>query len=230
MTDFENQDPEDDAEGESKPVTADDATILKDSRESLTLCIEDEAMERMKMQDDIRFVSLDQWPADVRSMRENDSVNGPRPCLTIDQINQYTTQVTNDMRANRPSIKTRPVDDKADPATAEIFQGLVRHIEDQSSAAIAYQTSGESAVDIGLGFFRVITDYVSPDSFDQEILIKRVPNTFSVYLSAHQMPDGSDAEKGWILEKMPVEKFKATYPKAKIDKADFSDLGVAPTW
>lgn len=230
MAEYEKTESEGEAEGEPAVVTADDATILKDSRESLTLCIEDEATERLKMQDDIRFVSLDQWPADVRAMRENDSVNGPRPCLTVDQINQFTTQVTNDLRVNRPSIKTRPVDDKADPATAEIFQGLVRHIEDQSSAAIAYQTSGESAVDIGLGFFRIITDYVSPDSFDQEILIKRVPNTFSVYLSAHQMPDGSDAEKGWILEKMPVDKFKATYPNAKIDKADFSDLGVSPTW
>jgi hypothetical protein len=227
---YENNDPEDDAEGESATVAVNDATILKDSREGLKLCIDDEQIERAKMADDMRFVSLDQWPQDIRSMRENDSVNGARPCLTVDQINQYTTQVTNDMRANRPSVKTRPVDDKADPATAEVFQGLVRHIEDQSSAAIAYQTSGESAVDIGLGFFRIITDYVSPDSFDQEIIIKRVPNTFSVYLSAHQMPDGSDAEKGWILEKIQIDKFKATYPDAKADKADFTDLGVQPTW
>src|SRR5258706_512704 len=153
MADYENNEPAGDAEGDAKAVTPNDATILKDSREGLQLCIDDEQYERGKMADDMRFVSLDQWPQDIRSMRENDSVNGARPCLTVDQINQYTTQVTNDMRANRPSVKTRPVDDKADPATAEVFQGLVRHIEDQSSAAIAYQTSGESAVDIGLGFF-----------------------------------------------------------------------------
>jgi hypothetical protein len=227
---YENNEPKDGAEGESATVKENDAKILKDSREGLQLCIDDEQAERAKMADDMRFVSLDQWPQDIRSMRENDSVNGARPCLTVDQINQYTTQVTNDMRANRPSVKTRPVDDKADPATAEVFQGLVRHIEDQSSAAIAYQTSGESAVDIGLGFFRIITDYISPDSFDQEIIIKRVPNTFSVYLSAHQMPDGSDAEKGWVLEKIQIDKFKATYPNAKADKADFTGLGVQPTW
>ena len=206
-----------------------DEEILKSSREGLQKCIEDEHDERQKMLDDIHFVSLDQWPADVRRAREGDVLNGHRPCLTIDQINQYTTQVSNDMRVNRPSIKIRPVDDKADPKTAQIFQGIIRHIEDQSNAAIAYQTAGESAVDIGLGFFRVVTDYI-PDTHDQEILIRRVPDTFSVYLSAHQMPDGSDAEKGWILENVPVEQFKSQFPKAKIDDSDFSGLGIKPTW
>src|SRR3990172_7740601 len=154
------------------------------------------------MMDDLRFATLDQWPEDIRSARENDVANGPRPCLTIDQINQYLTQVANDMMANRPSIKTRPVDNKADPATASVFQGLIRHIEDQSSAHIAYRTSGDSAVTIGLGYFRVVPDYVDSNSFDQELLIKRVVNTFSVYLSEHAMPDGSDAEKGWVFEKV----------------------------
>lgn len=207
-----------------------DKGILEESREGLAICIEDEQDQRKLMLDDLRFACLDQWPADLRSQRENDIVNGPRPCLTVDQVNQYITQVANDMAANRPSIKTRPVDDVADPDTAKIFQGLVRHIEDQSSAHIAYQTSGESAVTMGLGYFRIMADYVSADSFDQELLIKRVPDTFSVYLSSHIMPDGSDADKGWVFEKVPLEKFKRDFPKAKIDDSDFSDQGVSPVW
>ncbi len=207
-----------------------DGSILEQSRKGLQACIEDEQGQRDKMLDDLRFATLDQWPADIRASRENDVDNGPRPCLTVDQINQYITQVANDMASNRPSIKTRPVDDIADPETAEVFQGLIRHIEDQSNAHIAYQTSGESAVTIGLGYFRIAADYVSPDSFDQELLIKRVPDTFSVYLGPHIMPDGSDAERGWVFEKVPLEVFKRDYPKAKTTDEDFSGLGVQPTW
>lgn len=209
---------------------SDDEKILEESREGLKTAIENESSMRSMMQDDLRFAALDQWPADIRHQRENDIVNGPRPCLTVDQINQYITQVANDMRANQPSIKARPVDDVADPDTAKVYQGLIRHIEDQSSAQIAYSTAGDSAVTVGMGFFRITTEYTSPDSFDQEILIKRVPDTFSVYLSEHKMPDGSDAEKGWIFEQVPLEKFKREYPKAKHAEQDFAGLGVTPIW
>ena len=207
-----------------------DATLLEESREGLKVCIEDEQEQRALMLDDLKFATLDQWPSDLRSQRENDTVNGSRPCLTIDQINQYITQVSNDMRANRPSIKTRPVDDVADPDTAKVFQGLVRHIEDQSSAHIAYQTAGESAVTIGLGFFRIVAEYASEDSFDQELFIKRIPDTFSAYLSHHLMPDGSDAEKGWVFEQVPLDRFKREHPKAKVADSDFAGLGLIPTW
>lgn len=206
-----------------------DEAILTEARERLTACMTDESIERNKMLDDLRFATLDQWPDDVRTQRENDPT-GRRPCLTIDQINQYITQVANDMRQNRPGIKTRPVDDGADPDTARIFQGLVRHIEDQSSAQIAYATAGESAVTIGLGFFRIKTDYVNDTSFDQEILIERVPDTFSVYLAPHLMPDGSDAEYGFISVRMALSEFKRKYPGKKYAPEDFAGLGDLPSW
>jgi hypothetical protein len=187
-------------------------------------CVDFESSERAKMLDDLRFATLDQWPSDIRNEREGDAENGPRPCLTIDKINQYIVQVVNDMRQGKPGIKVRPVDDASDVETAKILQGLVRNIEDQSSADIAYMTAGESAAKIGLGYFRITTEYVSDDSFDQEIVIKPIPNTFSTYLGPHIMPDGSDAEEGYIVEQMPKADFEARYPKAKVDKKSFDDL------
>lgn len=215
---------------EEKDVDKDDEALLKASREGLSERISAEYSQRALMLDDLKFATLDQWPADIRAAREGDVINGPRPCLTIDQINQYTTQVGNEMLKNKPSVKPRPVDDKADPGTAKIFAGLIRHIEDQSSAKIAYQTAGQSAVDIGLGFFRIVADYVSPDSFDQELIIKRVPDTFSVYLGHHLMPDGSDAEKAWVHEAMLLEDFKRDYPEAETSDAEFDGLGTRPVW
>lgn len=207
-----------------------DAALLKRSRDALRERIDAESDERKKMLDDMKFCTLDQWDSRIRAARESDP-NGARPCLTVDKINQYVVQVTNDMRQNRPSIKVRPVDDWADVKTAKVLQGLVRHIEDQSNAGVAYETAGESAVKVGLGFFRITTDYVSPDSFDQEIFIRRIPSMFSVYLGAHIMPDGSDSEEGWIFEDVPLARFKREFPGKKWKAAEFDDLGeTQPDW
>ena len=209
-----------------------DKKILETCQRELKLCVEEESAERAKMLDDLRFGTLDQWPAEIRNEREGDIENGPRPCLTIDKINQYRTQIVNDMRQGKPGILVRPQDDKADPETAKILKGLIRNIEDQSSADIAYMTAGGNAVDIGLGYFRITNEYVSEESFDQELFIRPIPNTFSVYLSKHLMPDGSDSKRGYISEAVPVESFKKMYPDAKYAETYFADMDttVASYW
>ena len=203
-----------------------DENIIEDSRKCLRSIIEDEEFEREKMMDDLRFCTLDQWPSQIRHEREDTTQEGgARPCLTIDKINQYIVQVVNDERQGKPGINVRPQDDSADVETAKILKGLIRNIEDQSNADIAYSTGGESAAKVGLGYWRVTTEYVAPDSFDQEIFIRPIPNTFSCYLGRHFMPDGSDAKEGFIIEAMAVERFKELYPGKKCAPDDFEDLG-----
>lgn len=200
-----------------------DKEILEEARERLKRAIDENQEERKKQKDDLLFSVLDQWPSNIRAEREGDP-NGARPCLTIDHINQYIVQVVNDMRQNRPAVKVRPVDDQADIQTAEVFQGIVRQIEDQSSAQIAYATAGESAVRVGEGYFRIITEYESEMSFDQVIRVKRVPDMFTVYLGPHSMPDGSDSEFGFVFEWMSVDKFRRLWPKAKYTAVEFDEL------
>src|SRR3990167_5350780 len=210
-----------------KTTTSD--PLLEEARDRLKTCISEESTERNKMEDDLAFCTLDQWDPNVRRDRENDP-NGPRPCLTIDKINQYIVHVVNDERQNKPAIKVRPVDDASDVDTAKVYQGLIRHIEDQSNAQVAYLTAGEWAVKVGLGYFRVLTEYEDEKSSNQKICIKRIPNTFNVYLGPHDMPDGSDCEYGFLFEDMPIDDFKRKYPGKKVAKEDFDDLGDALSW
>lgn len=204
-----------------------DKDILEEAKTRFKRCVDDHEEERAKQLDDLVFCEIDQWPPEVRAAREND-ITGARPCLTIDKVNQYIVQVCNEMRKNRPAIKARPVDDFADVKTAEVFQGVIRRIEDNSSADIAYLTAGESAVKIGEGYFRFVTAFEDETSFNQEVIVKPVSDTFSVYLGPHTMPDGSDAEYGFILEDMPRERFKREFPDAKSDENDFtSGMGAA---
>ena len=215
------------AEYEKKESEKDDSDkdILEDAKKGLQACIDEQGTERQKMEDDLRFCTLDQWPAEIRRERENDLENGPRPCLTIDKINQYIVQVVNDFRQGKPGINVRPMDDEADVETAKVLKGIVRNIEDQSNADIAYATAVESAAKIGVGYFRITTEYL-PDSFnEQEIFIKPIPNSFSVYLGEHIMPDGSDCKEAFIVDSMSVEEFKEKYPDKKWKAAEFDGLG-----
>src|SRR3990172_819445 len=200
-----------------------DKDILEQAKERLKRCIDDYSEERAKQKDALLFSTLEQWPSSIRAEREGDP-NGARPCLTIDQINQYIVQVVNDMRQNRPAVKVRPVDENADIDTAEVFQGIIRQIEDQSVAQVAYASAGESAVRVGEGYFRFVTEYEDDQSFNQVIRIKRVPDMFCVYLGHHVMPDGSDTDYGFIFEDMLLEKFRKLYPDAKYHNTDFSKL------
>ena len=131
----------------------------REEREELAV-IDREAEDRAKQREDLKFIALDQWPDQIRRQREGDP-NGARPCLTIDKIGQYRMQIINGIRKNPPAVKVRAVDDKADPATALVYQGLTRHIEDISRAKIAYESAAEWAIDVGAGYFRFVTDYVS---------------------------------------------------------------------
>lgn len=171
-----------------------------------------------------KFRAGEQWPRNVKQTRETEM----RPCLTFNRMGQFTRQVTNDMRMNRPSLRIDPVGD-ADVDTAKIFEGLVRHIQVASNADVAYDCAGESAVGKGWGYFRVVTEYVDDESFDQEIKIKRIKNAFTVYYDPDcQEPDYSDAKYCFVVADIERELFKSEYPKAVAGKTDFISTGDTP--
>ncbi len=206
-----------------------DEDILKIARQRFDLAVDAESDYRKDALDDLDFRAGKQWPDDVRNSREQDK----RPCLTINRLPQFVNQITNDQRQNRPSIKVNPVDEDASIETAKVFQGLIRHIEYNSNADVAYDTAFEGAATKGLGYFRVTTDYCDADSFDQEIFIKRVRDSFSVYLDPHyQEPDASDAGWGFVFEDMSQDEFKAQFPDSELSKMhDWKSIGdKAPGW
>jgi hypothetical protein len=203
--------------------------ILEEAKARFELAQEAESEIRKQALEDLEFRAGKQWPDEIKQDRERDG----RPCLVINRLPQFIQQVTNDQRQNRPSIKVHPVDDNADLETAKIIQGLIRHIEYNSNAEVAYDTAFESAASGGFGYFRVITDFVDPKSFDQEILIKRIRNPFSVYFDPYSSePDGSDASWAFITEDLSKEDFKSKYPDSKLAiESDWDSIGNStPSW
>jgi len=203
--------------------------LLKKAQAEFELVVEAEAETRKLSLEDFEFESGIQWHQSLKYDRERDG----RPCLVINKTKQFVNQITNDQRQNRPSIKVYPVDDRADIETAKVIQGLVRHIEYNSNADTAYDTAFECAVKGGLGYFRIITDFVDPIGFDQEILIKRIKNPFSVYFDPFSNePDGSDASFAFITEDLSKDEYKRRYPDSKLATQDGWEAcgNTLPSW
>jgi hypothetical protein len=191
-------------------------------RSRLTMAIAAYSESREDELDDLRFFAGSpdnqwQWPADVLATRgsvQGQTINA-RPCLTINKLPQHVRQVTNDQRQNRPSGRVIPVDDKADVEVAEIYDGLVRHIEYMSDADVAYDTACENQVTYGEGYIRLLTEYNGDDTFDQDIRIGRIRNSFSVYMDPTiQDPCGSDAKWCFITEDLTKSEYTRLFPDA----------------
>jgi hypothetical protein len=209
--------------------TKDEDDFLSTARERFKLSAESENKLRDLQLSDLRFYSGEQWPDNVKRQREMDK----RPCLTLNRMPQFVHQVTNEIRQNKPAPNVSPVDDTGDKETAEIFQGIIRHIERQSKADTARSYAAFYAVVCGRGYYRILADYADPMSFDQELYIKRIKNPATVYMDpACQEPDYSDARYCFIVEDLTEDEFKAQFPDKDMYSAeDFRSLGDdAPFW
>lgn len=203
-----------------------DDAILKEARKAFDRAESNESVNRTDAREDIKFGRLSiQWNETVKEAREGKG----RPCLTVNKLAPVIRQVVNDARQNRPSIKVLPKDSKADIETAEVMSGLIRNIEASSNADVAYDTAIDAAVSGGFGYWRIDLDYTysgsmddlekaGVEAFEQDILIKRIANQFSVFGDPDgTQADSSDWNKAFIIENMTHEAFKRKYPKAKND-------------
>ena len=194
--------------------------IINEMRRRLQLAREAEGGNRTDMLDDLRFSFGEQWPAAMKMARQQEG----RPALTINKTDTFVRSVVNNMRASRPRIRVHPVSDGACVKKANVIEGLIRHIEVNSNADLAYDTGAEYQTRSGEGFWRIASRYIADDSFDQELYIDRIRNPFTVYMDpSATMPDGSDADWCIITSSMKKTAFRKKYPRAKI--ADVKDLG-----
>lgn len=189
-----------------------DDEIIKQAEKRLGICRTAENDNFNDARSDLKFLKGEHWPEDSKRLRTIEK----RPCLTINKHPSFLRQITNDQRQNRPSIHVHPVDDAADPKTAEILEGMIRHIEYASQADICYDTSVHSAAAVGFGYFRFVTDFESPDSFDQEIRFDRIRNVFSVHIDpSSKSPDGSDMKYCFVESSMTRKELRQEHPKSE---------------
>lgn len=168
---------------------------------------------RDRAQDDMRYLIGDQWPEEVRTEREADG----KPCLTINRLPQFVRQVTGQIRQMNPAIRVVAADRQATEEVAEIFAGLIKQIEYKADASTIYEGAAESAAACSIGHWRVRAEYAEGMTFEQECVIERIHNPFSVFWDPlAKDPTRKDARYCFITEDMDKEEFREQYPDVKL--------------
>lgn len=210
---------------------AKDEELVTEAKKRFDQAMDFEGDFRTLFTEDLKFVKADpdngyQWPEAMLSSRNDDK----RPCLTINKTRQHALMVINEAKEDKPAMRIRGVGGDATYESAQIYEGIARHIEYQSSAADAYDTALEFAVWTGVGYWRVVTEYIDDTSFDQEVFIRRIRNPLSVVLDpSAKEEDGSDAKFGFIFDDMKRADFDRKYPKFK-DKVQDGTFGQYDAW
>lgn len=168
-----------------------------------------------------------QW--DTAALQDRKAAN--RPALTMNRGPGFVRQLTGEVMQNPPSIKVLPSKDGATVEAAEIFNGLIRHIEQQSVARAAYTKATENAAQAGIGGWRVVTQYSGDDSFDQDIRIKRINDPFQILIDPlAQEPDKSDMRYGFVFEDLAKEEYQRRYPNVPAESLPTNVADQGMTW
>jgi hypothetical protein len=177
---------------------------------------------------DMRYVAGDPWEPKDRKARDE----AGRPCISLDEINQYTNQTINNVRENKRGIKVIPEGDGANDQDSERRANIIRGIENRSNAQQAYITAFENALQRSYGYAGLTTDYVDGESFDQEIRIRRFANPDAVLLSSQfKKADASDIDEAFVTDLIRKSQFKKKYgAKAKIQSFTGEHMQEAPNW
>lgn len=200
--------------------------ILKEAKDRFSQALQAYSAQIDRESDDLIF-EFDPWPDDVKQQRAGQIVDGvpvpPRPMLSIPKLDQPVQLVINQEKAAHLGIQIHAVSEDANDDTAEMLQGLIRHIEVDSRASIARGWAFERATKAGRGAYRIDKvpadegDLDGPAAFDQKIVIRRILNQGMVYLDPHaQEPDWSDGEWAFVGGFMSGERFQREFDKSAL--------------
>lgn len=193
------------------------------ARERFKIAVDAESMFRREALDDLRFLTGEQWPAETKQQRGEEN----RPCLTINRMPAIKSQIVNEQRAQRPSIVVKPVGDGADVDTAEIWEGIVRHVQVNSDSEVPVDCAFEHMVTSGKGYLELTTEYLPGRTFDQELYIRRIKNPFTVYCDpASVWADETDANWKFKVCDYPFAEYKEIFSKTALASLnDFASIG-----
>jgi len=180
--------------------------FMRLARERFKYAMAVDREDREEAVEDVAFAAGDQWNKEAKDQR----IAAERPVLTENRLQTFTAQVVNDGRQSKPAIRLTPLDGGT-KETAEMLQGRIRHIEYESDADIAYDTSREQQVTSGRGFYRVSTRY-KKGSFDQELRIERIENQFSVLFDPNAREyDRADADWCFVLTTISADEHRRRF-------------------
>ncbi len=196
-----------------------DEELLKEMRERYDEAIEYWSPIWAQGDQDMRSLSVEgDWDPEARKDRDV----AKRPVTHTDIISQFNNRLVNQARMRKRGFKFVSSGPNATDDTARMREDRARQIQYESKAFTARLTALQNSVDRGMGHWKISTERINPRSFDQRIIIERIPNVKSVVIDPKtRKSDRSDQRYAWHIDKVYTEKeFIAEFPEAKVQSFD----------
>ena len=129
---------------------------------------------------------------------------------TFDMCTPIVDQISGEIEQSDFSLNVSPSGGDASLDTAKTYNGLIRNIRNISNADMVFNDASRSNVIGGFDAIEVVQEFVDGDSFEQDLIIKKVPNAVdSVWFDLGSVnQDGSDAKWCVKLIAMPSAEYK----------------------
>lgn len=190
--------------------------FLQNAHDQFRLAVEQERDIRAEAEIDLHYVAGEnQWNPDLK----RDRLASNRPALTFSKLHTYIQSVANEARQNKPQPKVNPLGGGATTDTANVLNGILRHIQYRSHSDVAVDTALDYSAGGSFGYLRFISEY-APKSMDQELRILSVQDPFSVYGVLIPACRGEECRHAFVIQRIPKDEYKDKYG-TKDDPVDF---------
>ncbi len=184
---------------------------IKEIIKKASIALDNEKEQRRLAIRDLLFVDAEdgQWSEDAKEKRRN------RPRYTIDKLSGPIDQVVGNQQQNEIGVDVIPLKDATEDI-AEIYDGLIRSIEQESDAINTYDDSFNYTLKCGYGGWRIVMEYEDEGSFDQEIKILPIDSAASsLYFDPAAIKyTREDAKWAILVKDIPRDEFKEQWPNA----------------
>ena len=133
---------------------------------------------------------------------------------TFDMCTPIVDQISGEIEQSDFSLNISPSGGDSSIDVAKTYDGLIRNIRNISNADEVFNAASRSNVIGGFDAVEVVQEFIDGDSFDQDLIIKRVPNASdSVWFDIGSVKqDASDAKWCVKLIAIPAAEYKERFP------------------
>lgn len=142
-----------------------------------------------------------------------------RPRYTFDMTTPIVNQVAGSLEKADFNIQVRPAGGDATKEIAKTMDGLIRNIENISNATKVFNAAGRNMITCGLDGWCVRTKYIEEDSFNQDLVIERIPNFIDrVWFDDNSLSqDRSDSRWGFLLSALVLDAYQEQFGDERED-------------
>jgi len=161
---------------------------------------------------------------------DNNAQESDRPRFEVNRVFHPINQIVGEQRQNRISMKVRAENDR-DKDTADILDGMIRSIENESNFNAIKDTAFKEMVTGGIGAWGVMTEY-REGTFEQAIKIKSIVSAASSVFYDPSATDVLKRDAAWMITTQDIDRktFEKTFPDATISGLSEYNLGSLLAW